>query len=162
MHCNMKLAKSQQNIPNEWWVYKKRFEKKRPPPFSDEFHNSPILFKWYFPFVSPFGCQPLCKTCCLTSSPSNEPQVQRSTWQRCRLNICSYIGWIDKYCICQSTNITTNIETAVLSKEHILQSRWQIFQGGSEWWEGDWNKGRLLTRLLTLNGAVALLLAATS
>ena len=21
--------------------------------------------------------------------------------QRCRLNICSYIGWIDKYCICQ-------------------------------------------------------------
>ena len=31
-----------------------------------------------------------------------------------------------------SNNITTNIETAVLSKEHILQSRWQIFLGGSE------------------------------
>ena len=41
--------------------------------------------------------------------------------QRCRLNICSYIGWIDKYwyissVFVNSTNITTNIEMAVLSR----------------------------------------------
>ena len=34
-------------------------------------------------------------------------------------------------------------------------NRWQIFLAGSEWWEGDRNKGRLLTRLLTLNGRCA-------
>ena len=34
------------------------------------------------PFVSSFGCQPLYKTCCLTSSPANEPRVQRSTFYR--------------------------------------------------------------------------------
>ena len=38
--------------------------------------------------------------------------------QRCHLSICSYVGSIDKYSICQFNqycNITTNIETAVLS-----------------------------------------------
>ena len=35
------------------------------------------------------------------------------TRQHCRLNICSDIGWI-----VNSTNITTNIETAVLSSPH--------------------------------------------
>ena len=38
--------------------------------------------------------------------------------QRDRLNNCCYIGWIDTYCtvFVNSTNLTTNIETAVLSK----------------------------------------------
>ena len=75
------------------------------------------------PFVSSFGCQPLRKTCCLTSSPSNEPRVQRSTWQRCRLNICSYIlVELTNTVFVNSTNLTTNIKTALLSKEHILQT----------------------------------------
>ena len=63
--------------------------------------------------------------------------------QRCRLNICSYIGWIDKYCICQfnqynykywdgsavfvnSTNITTNIETAALSSFTLISSQFLL------------------------------------
>ena len=37
--------------------------------------------------------------------------------QHCRLNICCYIGWIDKYW--NLTNITTNTETAALSTQPI-------------------------------------------
>ena len=36
----------------------------------------------------------------LSTSPSLTGNRGQSR-QRCRLNICSYIGWIDKYCICQ-------------------------------------------------------------
>ena len=40
-----------------------------------------------------------------------------SVRQLCRLNICNYIGWIDKYSVfVNSANITTSIETAVLSQ----------------------------------------------
>ena len=45
-----------------------------------------------------------------------DPIICVSVRQRCRLNICSYIGWIDKYSICQfNQHNSTNIETAVLS-----------------------------------------------
>ena len=35
--------------------------------------------------------------------------------QFCRLDIYSYVGWIEKILVVNSTNITTNIETAALS-----------------------------------------------
>ena len=50
----------------------------------------------------------------------------------CRLNICSYFGWIDKYCkntlIVNLTNISSNIETAVLSFQFLL------FQPFTSWY----------------------------
>ena len=52
--------------------------------------------------------------------------------QRGRLNICCYIGWIDKFVFVfvfvfgYSTNITTNIETAVLSTVQWLGQQWRI------------------------------------
>ena len=40
--------------------------------------------------------------------------------QNCCLNICKYIGWVDKYCIFQPNNIYTNIEMPLLSKLYWL------------------------------------------
>ena len=51
------------------------------------------------------------------------------TRQRGRLIICCCIGWIDKYWVFViSTNITTNIEMAVLSKIYTVKSTILIFE----------------------------------
>ena len=51
------------------------------------------------------------------SNPRAEFKADVKTRQRCRLNICSYIGWMTNTVFVNSTNITTNVETAALSTQ---------------------------------------------
>ena len=54
--------------------------------------------------------------CCCFSIHSFKSAVgTKWEWYHCRLNICRYFGWIDKYCseFVNSNNISTNIKTAV-------------------------------------------------
>ena len=49
--------------------------------------------------------------------------VQACFLQGCirqHFNFCKYIGWVDKYCIFQPNNISTNIEMPLLSKLYWL------------------------------------------
>ena len=98
----------------------------------------------------------------MISSSSATWALEDIVRQRCRLDICCYIGWIDKYCICQSvnvhsTNITTNTETAALSTPELSDSltaheRWLLLLCGqgaislsniqlrtSVWYSSNWN-----------------------
>ena len=62
----------------------------------------------------------------LWSKPTSSRDIKtktKNTRQHCCLNICSYIGWIDKLSI---QPIVTNIETAVLSKKHFLSAMSQF------------------------------------
>ena len=54
---------------------------------------------------------------------SRDSKTRKNTRQHCRVNICSYIGWIDKL---SSQPIVTNIEPALLSKNHFLSAMSQF------------------------------------
>ena len=66
--------------------------------------------------------------------------LERLTTRQCgRLNICSYIGWIDKYCqFVNSTNITTNIETAELSTDNLKNQLIVMISTRFRWNWMDW------------------------
>ena len=76
------------------------------------------------------------------SQHHQETVKQKNTREHCPLNICSYISWIDKLSI---QPIVTNIDMAVLSKNHFLSAmsqftsdKYHLFYRCAAGWVGWW------------------------